>query len=421
MSCTLIYTAWVEIQIIGGPRLPASGGDFYQFYIAGLVVHRGEVDRLYDQAYFGRLQTQGGEDPLFSLYPPMMAMAMAPLANLSCYHASRVWAGINIVCLLGSGWMLCRMLPLSRAWRINAMMALAVWLPVWVAVGTGHLVPVLLLVLTAALTLQLRGNWWWAGLLLSALAIKPQIITAVVLWLAVRRDWRALAGMAVGLLLQVAAVSVFLGPGVFLDYVHAMPTIREVPRSFRYSPVYEQAFSGIVRNLLEARGFAPQQRMLPMLLAHVLTAGAAAVLLCRVVWSVRPWQNGPHPRPLSHPAARGGRERGETPVWARKYECVCACLFLYLFSPYVLFYDLTLLAVPVVLLWSSPEWRTGILLYTAATVAAAVLYIVLGFSLVGVVALWTMFRLAVAVEPLRKTALFPRALSGAEYAAHGHA
>ena len=62
-----------------------------------------------------------------------------------------------------------------------------------------------------------------------------------------------------------------------------------------------------------------------------------------------------------------------------------------IFPPYFLVYDQTLIAIPLVMLWSSPAWRWGVALFAAATVLAANLSTTLGFSLTGPVALMTMF------------------------------
>ena len=67
-----------------------------------------------------------------------------------------------------------------------------------------------------------------------------------------------------------------------------------------------------------------------------------------------------------------------------------------IFPPYFLVYDQSLLAVPLVMLWSSPAWRWGVALFATTTVLEANLALTLGFSLTGLVALATMFSLRTA-------------------------
>ena len=358
------------------PETRGCGGDFPQFYFAGTIVSRGEAERLYDQPYFRHFQESMRDDPLRSLYPPTMGLLMAPLARLSYDEALAAWWAIQAVCILATGVIFYRTTPLPRPWRINMLVALAALLPLWIAVGIGHLAPMLLLVLAGGLTLHKQGKRGWAGLVLSLLALKPQLAAGLVLWMLLRRDLRTLLGLAAGFALQVLAVAVLLGPGLWLDYLHAMPAISAVTRAYRYSPLFEQSFAGIASNLLWAAGLTAWQ-VPAMKIAYAVTASAAAVMLCRVVWARRPWQ----------PAlARTARREN--------YEYACGVLFMMIFPPYFLVYDQTLLAMPLVMLWSSPAWRWGVALFATTTVLAANLSFTLGFSLTGFVALATMFSLA---------------------------
>jgi hypothetical protein len=69
-----------------------------------------------------------------------------------------------------------------------------------------------------------------------------------------------------------------------------------------------------------------------------------------------------------------------------------------LVTPHVLLYDLSLLAVPLVNLWSSARWRLGVALYLATSVFAIPVYDAVGFSIVPAVLLTTLFRLTRAHE-----------------------
>ena len=56
------------------------------------------------------------------------------------------------------------------------------------------------------------------------------------------------------------------------------------------------------------------------------------------------------------------------PAPCENYEYACGVLFMMILPPYFLVYDQTLLAVPLVMLWSSPAWRWGVALFATATV-----------------------------------------------------
>ena len=97
-----------------------------------------------------------------------------------------------------------------------------------------------------------------------------------------------------------------------------------------------------------------------MRIAYAVTASAAAVMLCRVVWARRPWSKRAGSKAALPPACRS-----TAPC---NYEYACGVLFMMIFPPYFLVYDQTLLAVPLVMLWSSPAWRWGVALFATMTV-----------------------------------------------------
>ncbi|MGO9113089.1 MAG: glycosyltransferase family 87 protein [Thermoguttaceae bacterium] len=370
-----VMAAWEGFVLNNRPETRGCGGDFPQFYVAGTIISRGEAERLYDQPYFRHFQESMRDDPLRSLYPPTMGLLMAPLARLSYDKALAAWWAIQAVCVLGTGVIFYRTAPLAQPWRINMLVALAALVPLWIAVGIGHLAPILLLILASGLRLHKQGKHGWAGFVLSILALKPQLAAGLVLWMFLRRDFRTLLGLAAGFALQALTVAVFLGPGLWLDYLHAMPAISAITRAYRYSPMFEQSFAGIASNLLWAAGLTEWQ-VPAMKVSYAVTASAAAVMLCRVVSARRPWQS-------AQPAVPGTAD----------CEYACGVLFMMILPPYFLVYDQTLLAVPLVMLWSSPAWRWGVALLAATTVLVANLSFTLGFSLTGFVALATMFSL----------------------------
>jgi hypothetical protein len=371
LAALALLAVWEGFVLNNRPETRGCGGDFPQFYFAGKIVYRGEAERLYDQPYFRHCQESMRDDPLRSLYPPTVGLLMAPLARFPYEKALAAWWAIQAVCLLASGTILYRSAQLSRPWRINMLVALATLMPLWIAVGIGHLAPILLLILTGGLTLHKQGRRGWAGLALSLLAIKPQLAAGLVLWMLVRRDFRTMLGLAGGFAAQALAVAAALGSGVWLDYLHALPTISAITRAYRYSPLFEQSFAGMASNLLWSAGLTAWQ-IAAMRIAYAITAGVAALVLCRIVWARRPWQ------------------AGEGANGIENYEYACGVLFMTIFPPYFLVYDQLLLAIPLVMLWSSPAWRWGVALLATMTVLAANLYFTLGFSLTALVALATM-------------------------------
>ena len=234
-----------------------------------------------------------------------------------------------------------------------------------------------------------------SGLLLSLLALKPQLAAGLVLWMLLRRDYRTLLGLAAGFAVQAAAVAVVLGPGAWLDYFHALPAISAMTRRTHFSPMVEASFVGIASNLAAAAGRAAWENAV-MKLAYAVTVSFALVMLCRVVW-------------------QGARSReqgagGCLPVSPLPAPCsllseyACGVLFMTIVPPYLIVYDQSLIAVALVMLWSSPRWRWGVALCAAMTAVAANLSLVLGFNFTGLAALATMYALSRSPSPSLESA-----------------
>jgi len=391
---------WEGYRVGNCPANHGCGGCFSQFYVAGTIIRCGEAGRLYDQPYFRHLQESMRDDPLRSLYPPTMGLLMAPLTQLSYQSAMAVWWTIQALCILATGMIFYRTSGLTQPGRTYMLVALAAMAPLWVAVGIGQLAPMLLLLVAGGLTLHKRGKCASAGLALSLLALKPQLAAGLVLWMLLRRDLRTLLGLAMGFALQGAAVAVILGPGVWLDYLHAMPTISAVTRYYHYSPLVEASFTGIASNLFWAAGLATWEAA-AMKITYALTVSAATVLLCQIVWTSRTSRVGSSPPALEGglkptlqvPEFRSQTGKSLAPA-TENYEYAAGMLFMMIFPPYFLLYDQTLMAIPLVMLWSSPAWRWGVALFASMTALVVNLSLVLGFSLSGFVALATMVALA---------------------------
>jgi hypothetical protein len=369
------------------------GGDFRQFYTAGWIANYGDIGQLYDQTYFRGVERKfwGDGKWSYSLYPPMMALAVSPLARLPLTAATSIWWALQVVCLLATGWMLYVAFPIAPQWRKTAMFALVCTFPLWVAIAIAHLTPMLLVVLTAGLTLHLRGRRVLAGCVLSLLAIKPQFAAAICLWLLLRRDVRTSCGMLIGLFVQALVVSAGLGPSVIVDYLNHFPEMTQKVKDKMYSPSWEQSFAGILGYRLWNLDLDPRDYGNAFLLTQLVAAGVAGFLLFQIVQANRQLQ-------------RLGRNVPFGP-W---YERGAVVLFMLLLTPYLLVYDLTLLAIPIVCLWASPGWRMGVVLWVLTTLVFALLYQGLGFSLVPFVELIVLARMAALLRSLVFAEQLPR-------------
>lgn len=380
----LALTVWILATFNSNPDTDEYGRDFVHFYAAGSIASQGQAARLYDQDYFREMQEPvlGPDKGFYSLYPPILALLMAPLAQLPYAEAVKVWWFLQGLCFLGAALLLRREMAVLPPWRGTALLALATLYPMSLTFMFGHLSALLLLLLTAGLTLHRHGRRLAAGGLLSVLSLKPQFAAGVLIWLLLRRDLRTGVGMLLGLSLQAAAVGIALGPGVILAYFENLPAVAQIAKDFRYSAVFEQSFAGMLGNLLDWLGYRHQEFTRPCMWVQMVIAACSGFLLFRVIRAGRRF-------PQSSAAA----------ARAWRHEHAAAVLFLLLLTPHLLVYDLALLAIPIVHLWSTSRWLLGIGLYLSATILLALVYLQLGFSLVPFLALLALYQLASRLPP----------------------
>ena len=123
--------------------------------------------------------------------PAFYALFLRPLGWFSYLDAYWLWQGINLAALAAFLWLFYARFP-----AIVAVAALSG--PVYSMIANGQDVALMLLFLGLCVWCLERRMPLNAGLVLSMCAIKPHLVFVVPLVLVVRREWRAVAGLALG-------------------------------------------------------------------------------------------------------------------------------------------------------------------------------------------------------------------------------
>jgi alpha-1,2-mannosyltransferase len=241
--------------------------DFPSFYGASTAVKRGlnpyDFDVLMKVSYEAGFVTD--EDRLFPyLYPPFLAYAFAWLPKLGLEAAITLW---RYLLLFGTG--------LSSVFTIRAVMAsypgedakiplsllgvaafLTFVLPLQNNLFTGQSNNLVLAFLSAAVMLSVTRRDLSAGFVLAfAVAIKVTPIFLALPW-ALERRWRALAGLAVGLLVTVLITVPFGGASVWLEFLHRLPQMSHgatVPGLFPSKAVWNFALAGFFARISDSQ------------------------------------------------------------------------------------------------------------------------------------------------------------------------
>lgn len=360
------------------------GRDFVGYYVWGRIILHEDAHRVYDSAYFHQMQAEvlapaaidsrAGRPPVYPFYPPSAGLLFCTFALLPYGWAVVVWWLVLASCFAGGFALLLRSLQPLPPWQATAWMALAAFVPVSSTFWNGQLAGLLFLAAVIGMEQHGAGRHFRAGLALALLALKPPLILGIGLWLLLRRDVRALLGLAVGLLAQLALAALLLGPEFLGLYLRSLPFYLDQPWRETMTPDHQHALAGILTNLV-----GPAHNRVCKLV-HVTVTVVCAVILFLIV------------RACNRPAFQhaGGPDSGVPAHQSGRLEQAAALLFTVLAAPHLNTYDMVLLLLPIVhlLSWAhqprpSAELAVAGLLYLACSITFA--YPWTGFSVVPVV------------------------------------
>lgn len=270
-------------------QLPGSGGsdahlvrDFLHFYTQGVIAREHDVHALYDiqaMAAVADRVVPGVPKHVFPpVYGPQVALAFLPITALPYKAALGVWL---LVTIGGTAWCasaLWRRLddrPEGGSWLL-AVLTLAV--PgLHFALSFGQASVIGLAAFTAMWVALRADRRFVAGLAVGVLAYKPQLgIVAASVFL-YRREWRIVCGALAAVAGQALASALFWGPGVFVDYLHALLRLPSVLGAME--PDRQLAYS--LRAILQGFELSP-------LLALTLSLALTLAVIATVVATWRP-------------------------------------------------------------------------------------------------------------------------------------
>jgi hypothetical protein len=242
----------------------AEGSDFTAYW-------SGAVSQANGQPLYGWLAEPRPLQARDYVYPPLLALLLAPATHLLDYSVARwSWLAVSLACLAASVPLLARVAALhTRGPAAPLAFAGVVLLPATTyALAIGQLSPQLLLLLTAALALLQRGRPAGAGALIAlgaAVKVFPVLLGG---YLGLRRAWTALAGAIVAGAVLLAVSVLAAGWEAHVTYLTAV-----VPRqSYLFAAPFNVSLTGFFARLLTENAFTT-----PLVSAEGLARGLAAI------------------------------------------------------------------------------------------------------------------------------------------------
>ncbi|MBG0783497.1 MAG: DUF2029 domain-containing protein [Anaerolineaceae bacterium] len=268
-------------KTVFGPQL---GADFASFYLASQILNSPEPERLYDiplqnQLYHELLPEVSEGKTLPFPYAPFLAILVKPLTLVSYEVAFGAWLVINLVCYI---------LGFLLLWRSNPdLTEHSVLTPLFVAVSFapfllegligGQSVGLIILFLGLSFYLQVKGQHWAGGVILSLCLFKPTLLVLVVPMLLVSGKLKAFVGFLIGSVALVGVSWLAVGLEGLHGYVNLLLTYASTrastPGAFR------------LEKYVDLTSFA-QLLSLPK---GVVTVGVGIVSLTIFILLVRAW------------------------------------------------------------------------------------------------------------------------------------
>jgi alpha-1,2-mannosyltransferase len=306
---------------------PVPGGDYLHFYLAARMVRDGEQDRLYEFPYQIQFQRDPARMPFppladsyaLYIYPPFFVWFCLPFSYLPFKAGAAAWVLFMSGCLIAALHILLRTCARGHGAFGFALLAAFPFLPCLMSIYSCQNATLSLLICSTTYALLRSGKQGAAGAVFALQAFKPQLTLVIAVAMLCKGQWRFVRGALLGGVVLLGA-SLAVSPHATGIYVRLGPTLLKWMDLPGISRADIACWRGFWRLLL-----GDQRAQY----AHVAAVVSSLVTLLPLI------------RALQGPLDT----RSET--FARKFSALV--LVTIVVSPYLLYYDLTLLLIPMVL------------------------------------------------------------------------
>ena len=231
------------------------------------------------EAFWGGREVYETGARLENLNPPFWVLLISPLGLLEPLDAYRAFVAVTVVVTIGYLAWVAGELRLRGGWAVVATAMLLLSSPLLATLALGQIYPFLALGLVAAWVADRREWLVISGVALGlVVAVKPSLLP-VLLWPLVRWRWRALSAALVSGVAATLLGVVVVGPRATLDWLR---TLSASP----LSPYWDNAsLPSAAARLFTENEFAEPVAVLPWLVPVAYAVGVGAVLY--TAWRVR--------------------------------------------------------------------------------------------------------------------------------------
>ncbi len=190
----------ISNAIVTSYENPANS-DFFSFWLAGRMVNSGE-DPYSATAWedgHQRYNSTWLSDPEF-LYPLPLAFLFVPLSFLLVEQAFIIWVWITQMMLLVALMILLQYFGTQKKhYILPLILGLILFRPILPLLKNGQLSALILIIVVSTITLWKNKYWFWGGVLISLLLLKPNIglpyLGLITVYLLLQKKWTAISGI----------------------------------------------------------------------------------------------------------------------------------------------------------------------------------------------------------------------------------
>ena len=198
--------------------------DFAAYWQAGHMILAGQD--MYDSSEWiverERRGTALHSEPTFH-YPLPFAVLFSPLALFPVESAYTLWLFFGQIAILTSILILLSFYPARTGYiELFAIAGIFLFRPSFSVIFNGQILSLLLIFVCASILLFHYQEWFWGGLTLSLLSLKPSIGLPILalagLWLLAKKQWPGIFGIALGCITLLLA-GMLIDPNWPIEYI----------------------------------------------------------------------------------------------------------------------------------------------------------------------------------------------------------
>ena len=315
VSAVISLAIPIAIAMLLRTQIQAGFGDFKFLYVSGEIVRSGQGSNLYKPGILLGITNAHG---------PHEALVLAPIASLPFAQAVWLWWSANLLLSYACLYLLLPITPNLSARLELALLSLGIFVPLLMAEVVGQDTIVTLFLFTLCLRSLAAGRLWIAGSALALAMYKPNLVLPAVAMLTLTTSgwFSIIAGFLCTCTLLVFISSIVIGPNAVLAYPHAM-----------------LSFAGS-----KSDSYVPDMPNIRGLVSWILEPHVSRVSISLIVASVTLFTIF-----ISAWLVRRTRQKGNEGSQQLGFALVVVASLLVGYHDYA--YDLTLLLLPLALIW----------------------------------------------------------------------